>query len=205
MAGSIATAMVLCRLDYAHSLLFACSASNIAKHQRVRNAAACVVLYTQRRRPTQQLICHLHWLPVHFCINYKISTLTYKALACNQPLYLSNLLTPYTPARILRSQDKQFLVVPIASTVVGRRGFTYAACTFNMEWKPCRNFAMAFLCLLLGSILRHVISLVPSLSATTPSDFPRLRFGPIVVDYARVIRESIVFYCFVLYHHRKGR
>jgi len=70
---------------------------------------AHIVLDTQHLCPTQQLLCHLHWLPVHFCINYKIATLIYKVLAHNQPLYLSHLLTPYTPARTLRSQDKRLL------------------------------------------------------------------------------------------------
>jgi len=49
-----------------------------------------MMIDTQHPFPAQQLLCHLHWLPVHFCINYKISTVTYKALACNQLLYLSH-------------------------------------------------------------------------------------------------------------------
>jgi len=75
----------------------------------VCNTTACIVLDTQHLCPTQQLLCHLHWLPVHFCINYKIVTLTYKILAYNQPLYLSHLLTPYTPVCALRLQDKCLL------------------------------------------------------------------------------------------------
>jgi len=48
--------------------------------------------------------------------------------------------------------------------------------------KSMLKLAIAFPCLLLGSILRHIILLVPSLSAATPSaspsDWRRLRFGP---------------------------
>jgi len=66
MAGSIVTAMVLSHFDYANSLPFRCLASNMAKFQHIQNTAAHIVLDTHRPWPTQQLLCHLHWLTVHF-------------------------------------------------------------------------------------------------------------------------------------------
>jgi len=115
--------------SHANSLLFGCSASNIVKLQCVQNTAACVVLDTQRPCPTQQLFHHLHWLHVHvrFCFSYKIATFTYKVLACNRPLYLSRLVTTYTPAHTLPSQDKHLLAISAVSSVIGRRGFSCAA------------------------------------------------------------------------------
>jgi len=38
------------------------------KLQFIQNTAAHVVLDIQHQCPTQQLLCHLHWLPVHGCI-----------------------------------------------------------------------------------------------------------------------------------------
>jgi len=38
----------------------------------VQNTAVHVVLDTQHPCPMQQLHSHLHWLPVHFRINYKL-------------------------------------------------------------------------------------------------------------------------------------
>ena len=84
-------------------------------------------LKTQRRCLTQQLLCRLQWVPVHSSINYKIASLAYKVPAHNQPLYLSYLLTPCTPGRTLRSQDKHLFVIPAVSTVASRQGFSYAA------------------------------------------------------------------------------
>jgi len=60
-------------------------------------------------------------------INYKIATLTYKVVTFSQPLYLTHLLAPYTPGHSLRSQDKHLLLEPAVSTVIGSRGFSYAA------------------------------------------------------------------------------
>jgi len=64
--------------------------------------------------------------------------------------------------------------------------------------KSLSKFAIALPWLLLWSMLRHIISLVPSLSATTPSspsDCPRLRFGPSGWLWARWKCK----YCTVLY------
>jgi len=78
---SIVMAMVLSHLDYSNSLVFECLVSNMAELQHIQNTTAHVVLDTQHPCPTQQLLCHLHWLPVHFHVNYRMSTLTYKVLA----------------------------------------------------------------------------------------------------------------------------
>ena len=88
MAATIASTMVLSRLDYSNSLLFGCSVSNIAKLQRIQNTADRIVLNTQQLCPSQQLLHHLHWLPAYFRIKYKTATLTYKVVTLNQPLYM---------------------------------------------------------------------------------------------------------------------
>ena len=69
----------------------------------------------------------MHWLPVYFRIKYRIPTFTYKVVSLYQPLYLTNLLTPYTPGRSLRSHDEHLLLEPAVSTVIDSRGFNYAA------------------------------------------------------------------------------
>jgi len=64
--------------------------------------------------------------------------------------------------------------------------------------KSLSKFSIAFPWILLRSILRHIILLVPSLTATTPAT-ARASDLALVVDYARVKSESIVLYCIVLY------
>jgi len=58
MARSIATEIDLSRLNCANSLLFGCSASNMAKLQRVQNTAAHIVLDTHRPFPCSVICTH---------------------------------------------------------------------------------------------------------------------------------------------------
>ena len=87
MAISIAVAMVQSRLDYCNSLLHGISAFNINKLQRVQNLAAKIAL-NDWHSPSRELLSQLHWLPVHSCIKFKISSLTFKLLAENQSEFL---------------------------------------------------------------------------------------------------------------------
>ena len=61
-------------------------------------------------------------------INYKLATLTYKALASEFPACLSSLLTPYGPVRTLRSSNKLLLQrFTTYKTNFGSRAFRSAA------------------------------------------------------------------------------
>jgi len=60
----------------------------------IQNTAAHIVLDSQRPCPDQQLLCHLYWLPLHFCTNYNIATLTSESLAPNQPHQLRTVSSP---------------------------------------------------------------------------------------------------------------
>ncbi len=61
---------------------------------------------------SHQFYCTLHWLPVRYRIHYTILLFVYKALNNLAPMYLSDLLTTYKPARSLRSQDGHLLRIP---------------------------------------------------------------------------------------------
>ena len=58
------------------------------------------------------LLRELHWLPVNERINFKLLSITFKALHGLSPLYLQELITIYTPVKLLRSVNKGLLVVP---------------------------------------------------------------------------------------------
>ncbi len=116
------------RLDYCNALLGGCPASSIKKLQIVQNAAARVLTWSRKYDHITQILQSLHWLPIKFCISYKILLLAYKALNDLAPAYLTNLLSLYNPTRSLRSQNSGLLVVPriAKSTKVGRT-FSYLA------------------------------------------------------------------------------
>ena len=128
MSIAIAVAFVQSRLDYSNSLLFGTASYNINKLQHVQNLAARLAL-NNWHSSSKCLLDKLHWLPVQSRIQFKIATLTYKALAHSQPSYLRSLLTPHIPVRTLRSSDKSFLSVPRTNTVIGQRAFSYSAPT----------------------------------------------------------------------------
>lgn len=58
------------------------------------------------------VLASLHWLPVQFRIHFKVLLLSFKSLNGISSSYLSELLHPYIPSRVLRSSDQNFLVVP---------------------------------------------------------------------------------------------
>ena len=110
-----------------------------------------VVLPSLRHLSASERLSSLHWLPVHYRIQFKLATLTYKTLATCQPSYLYNLLQLHQPSRALRSSTQQLLQVP--STNFGRRAFSYSfPATWNSIPTSIKN------CSSLYSFKRHLKS-----------------------------------------------
>ena len=98
---------------------------DLAKLQRVQNCPARVVLSAPRFSPSLPLLKQLHWLPVTYRINLKLSTLTYRALSTQQPPYLASLLHLSDIPRQLRSISQ--LIVPKTKLNLHKRAFSVAA------------------------------------------------------------------------------
>ena len=84
-----------------------------------------MVLRASRFSPSLPLLKQLHWLPVSYRINCKLSTLTYHALSTQQPPYLASLLRLSNIPRQLRSSISQ-LIVPKTRVNLGKRAFSLA-------------------------------------------------------------------------------
>ena len=84
-AKTISNALIISRLDYCNSLLNNIAKQDVSKLQRVQNCFARVVLRAPRFSPSLFLLKQLHWLPVNCRIKFKLSTLTYRAIAIHQP------------------------------------------------------------------------------------------------------------------------
>ena len=96
--------------------------------QRVQNSLAQVVYNTTKfRSHTVTLLKNLHWLLLPERIQFKIASLTFKAINFRKPSYLSELITSYQPSRNLRSSGTNLLSVPDIRSEIGRRSFSYAA------------------------------------------------------------------------------
>ena len=85
-------AFITNRLDYCNSLLYGLPTSELAKLQRVHNAAARLVSNTHKFNHISPVLCQLHWLPVKFRVDFKILLLTFKALHGLAPKYISDLV-----------------------------------------------------------------------------------------------------------------
>ena len=126
-AKTISNAIISSRLDYCNSLLNSIAKQDLSKRQRVQNCLARVVLRATRFSPSLPLLKQLHWLPVNYIIQYKLSTLTYRALAIHLPPYLASHLHFSNIPRQLRSSTSQQLSFPRTKLNLGKRAFSDAA------------------------------------------------------------------------------
>ena len=97
--------LVKLRLDYGDISLYAISDGLSDKFHKAQNAAARLVVKCSRSDHITPHLRDLHCLPVRWIIKYKILVTTYRALHNEAPAYISEMLTPYTPLRTLRSTN----------------------------------------------------------------------------------------------------
>ena len=116
--------MVAGRLNYCNAVLYGSSSMNIDKLQRVQ-----VVSKTHRRDHITPVLADLHWLPVHYRIEYKIALLTYKAVTIQQPQYLSELIRLYETPKQLRPRGANILQYSPAVLNFSRSAFCHASPT----------------------------------------------------------------------------
>ena len=86
-------------LGYCNGLLVGLPSTLIDMLQRVQNCAARVIKQAKSPDRITPLLKELHWLPVKYRIEYKITLLTFKALHGLAPEYLRELIHPYHPPR----------------------------------------------------------------------------------------------------------
>ena len=97
----LANALVSSRLVYCNSLFLSLTDFELRRLQLVQNSL-------QGCHPFLKIFSHhpstekLHWLPVRYRVQFKIGLITYKILSQGQPVYLRELIHPYTSIRNTR-------------------------------------------------------------------------------------------------------
>lgn len=87
--------------------------TQISKLQRVQNAAARLVTYTEKYDHVTPVLYELHWLPVRFRILFKIPLITYNMLG-QLPHYINDLISvKKQSAYHLRSSNEILLDFPL--------------------------------------------------------------------------------------------
>ena len=125
---SVTQAFVISKLDQNNGLLAGAHKYVVQKLQSVQNAAAKMIHGIKRYDRIEPPLKELHWLPVQQRIDFKLCLLTYKCLHGKGPLYLQELLTPYSPGMALRSSSMHQLKVPHTKLkTFGDRAFGSAA------------------------------------------------------------------------------
>lgn len=107
-------AFISTRLDYCNALYAGVNQFSLSRLQLVQNAAARFLTGKKKREHITPILVHLHWLPVKFRIEYKVLTFVFKALHGLAPVYISDLISPYSPRRSLRSSSENLLNVPLS-------------------------------------------------------------------------------------------
>ena len=82
-------ALVLSRLDYANSLLYGATRSDLDKVQRTMNSAARLTTGIKKYELISDALRNLDWLPIECRVKFKILLMVYKSLNGLAPDYLS--------------------------------------------------------------------------------------------------------------------
>ena len=110
----LANALISSRLDYCNSLVLSLTDFELRRLQLVQNTLCRVVTHFSKFSHITPQLKKLHWLPVRYSVRFKIGLSTYKILNQGQPVYLRELIPPYTSFRNTRRSTPilKFLHIP---------------------------------------------------------------------------------------------
>ena len=95
----LVNALVSRRLDYCNSLFLSLTDFELRRLLLVQNSLYRVVTHSSKLSHITSQLKQLHWLPVRYRVQFKIGLITYKILNQGQPVYLRELIHPYTSSR----------------------------------------------------------------------------------------------------------
>ena len=121
-------------IDYCNSVLAGLPASTLASLQRALNAVARLMVDTVAGDRVGDVMRSLHWLPIVYCIRFKLCLLMHAVNNVTGPAYIADITTPISPLhghRRLRSAATNQYEIPRTRSKFGDRAFSVAA---PREW-----------------------------------------------------------------------
>ena len=106
-------ALVSSKLDYLNIALSQHFRKDIARLEHVQNCFARVVTKASRFNLSLSILKQLHWLPVKFCIHFKICTIMFWTPRKNQPAYHTDLLAWQKCSKYLCSTNSIYFLFPL--------------------------------------------------------------------------------------------
>ena len=83
---------VFSKIDYCNALFLSLPKQQLYRLQKLINRCARLIFSAPRRAHVTHMLRSLHWLPIGPRIDFKILTLTFKALVYHQPRYINDVL-----------------------------------------------------------------------------------------------------------------
>ena len=126
--SKVVHAFVTTKLDYCNHLYFGLPKYQVNKMQRVQNTAVQLVTRSSKYNHITPLLQQLHWLPVLYCVVFKILLLVYKARHGLCPGYVSEQWQEWKQSRVLHLSSLGLLAAPTSRTkTYGDRAFSVCA------------------------------------------------------------------------------
>ena len=118
-------------LDYCNSLSSSLSKSNLHRLESIQNSTARIVTNSSKYTRIIPVLIKLHWLPVQFCLEFKLATLVYKFIHTGFPKCFAPYLSIYHTTYNTSSQSvANFLNVPKFQPTIHKStkqfGFSFA-------------------------------------------------------------------------------
>ena len=132
-AEKLIHAFISSRLDYCNALFIGIPNKNLQRLQYIQNCAARILMRVRKYDHITPTLRSLHWLPIAYRTQFKISPLTHQCLYGNAPPYLKELLERKPDTRCLRSSNTNLLITPDTNLrTMGDRAFCHSApCLWN--------------------------------------------------------------------------
>ena len=123
--------IVLPKLYNCNSLFYGSPMYLLERLQKVQISAARLIFQCRKQNHISPFLMSLHWLPINAGIEYKLSVIYHSFILGLSPIFLSELLSVYTPKGNLHSSsDNRIVCIPILRTkTFWHHSFSFAAPT----------------------------------------------------------------------------